>query len=136
MNPLEIAMQYARTLPEKSPNRLVLELLVERGQERGDRRGVPWAEIEAYVRKAGASMTQNTFQQDLLTSRRNEHTDFYIGSCDHGEYAGYFIVQNDDDAEVMARWYIKRIQKESYHLSNLERLWPMVKNIKQSEGLA
>ena len=65
-------------------------------------------------------------KQGLLKQSRTGEV--FIGSNDHEPCKGYFLIQDKEDAEVMKRWYEKRIGIEQGHLDHLKRLilssWP------------
>jgi len=62
-------------------------------------------------------MSQQTFQQGIL--KRTRECDLFIGSNDHGIAKGYFLIQDQADAEIMRDWYAKRINVEVARLKNL-----------------
>lgn len=68
----------------------------------------------------GLTITKNTFQQGLL--KRSREGNLFIGSNDHGESSGYFIIDTEKDAEIMMCWYRKRIAVEQRHLDHLMML--------------
>ena len=115
---LEAAKTHVQTLPASSVERCILEFLLANAV--GRHCAVTWPTIEAHLKRRGHSVRQQTFQQGLLKQSREGSV--YIGSNDHGEGRGYFLIQDREDAEVIRRWYLRRIQVEQGHLDQLERL--------------
>ena len=68
----------------------------------------------------GLTITKNTFQQGLL--KRSREGNLFIGSNDHGDSSGYFIIDDAKDVEIMMCWYRKRIAVEQRHLDHLMML--------------
>lgn len=71
-------------------------------------------------------MSQQAFQQTVLKETRSNN--IFIGSNDHGKSRGYFLIENDQDAQIMRDWYQNRINKELTNLQHLDALmvlpWP------------
>lgn len=110
--------------PEGSPERLILEYLLEHGVGRAHAQ--PWEAIRDHLERHGFDWRLQTFQQGLLKASREG--DMYIGSNDHLPFRGYFIIAEREDAELMAEWYRRRIRREQAHLDSLYGLiaqqWP------------
>jgi hypothetical protein len=83
----------------------------------GSQNAKSWKEITAAL---GISMSKNSFQQGLLKNSRNGN--LFIGSNDHGESSGYFLINSQKDAEVMMSWYVRRISVENRHLDHIRSL--------------
>lgn len=122
MDPLEMAKEYALKLRPGSTKRLILEFLIDQAPGRANAKS--WDDIERHLSKFEKHSSQSGFQQSLLSDCRCKPSKFYIGSNDHSPHLGYFIILNDDDANVMANWYKSRIAKEESHLEYLESLFP------------
>ena len=103
---------------EGTPERIILDYLLAHGVGRANAQ--PWSAIEAELSRYGFEWRLQTFQQGLLKASREG--DMYIGSNDHGEYRGYFIIADRKDAELMADWYKRRISVEQSRLDNLTNL--------------
>jgi hypothetical protein len=110
--------------PQGSPDRLILEFLLQHGVGRANAQ--PWPAIQAHLQLHGFEWRLQTFQQGLLKISREG--DMYIGSNDHQPYRGYFIIADREDAELMADWYARRIVAEQARLDHLTHLinlqWP------------
>jgi hypothetical protein len=115
---LDAAKTHVQTLSVGSVERRILEFLLANSV--GRQNAVTWPTIEKYLRNHGHSIRQQSFQQGLLKQSREGSV--FIGSNDHGEGRGYFLIQDREDAEVMRSWYLRRIQVEQGHLNQLEKL--------------
>lgn len=104
--------------PPGSVNRIVLDYLLENAVGRVNARG--WPAIDAHLRSHGIEIRQQTFQYGLIKASREG--DMYIGSYDKNPCRGYFIIADQEDAELMASWYEARIQRETQHLDHLREL--------------
>lgn len=92
---------------------------------RGHASAKTWDEIVAHCSSYGVSDDRRPFQHGLLANTRAE--DVFIGSGPRG----YFIVQDRDDAKIMADFYKSRIATETTHLNHLNALisrrgWPAI----------
>jgi hypothetical protein len=118
------AARIAPTLPAGSTMRLALEYLLAHG--RGRANAQPWRNIQAHLRANGIAMSQPAFQQTVLRGTRSNN--IFIGSNDHGPTRGYFLIEDDQDAQIMRDWYQNRINKEVTNLQHLDALiglpWP------------
>jgi hypothetical protein len=76
-----------------------------------------WNKISSAL---GLTISKNTFQQGLL--KKSREGNLFIGSNDHGESSGYFIIDDAKDAEIMMCWYRRRIAVEQRHLDHLMML--------------
>jgi hypothetical protein len=118
------AARLAPTLPPTSAIRIALEYLLANG--RGRSRAQPWRNIQAHLRANGILMSQQAFQQSVLKETRSNN--IFIGSNDHGKSRGYFLIEDDQDAQIMRDWYDRRIRKEQANLNHLDALmalpWP------------
>jgi hypothetical protein len=112
------AKNYAQTLTPGSTERLILDYLLENGV--GRHNAQPWSAIETHLEKRGKTIRQQTFQQGLL--KKSRECSLFIGSNDHGEGRGYFLIQDREDAEIIRNWYQRRIQVEQEHLDHLDKL--------------
>lgn len=101
-----------------SVERCILQFLLANAV--GRHNAVTWPTIKKHLEKHGHSTRQQTFQQGLLKQSREESV--FIGSNDHGVGQGYFLIQDKEDAEVMRRFYRRRIEVEKWHLTQLEKL--------------
>ena len=63
-------------------------------------------------------MSRNVFQQQH-TDRQG---DIFVGSNDHGEVRGYFLIQDLQDAQIMRGWYENRMAATRANMDNLDRL--------------
>ncbi len=121
---LQDVQQSVAHFPQGSPERLILEYLLQHGVGRANAQ--PWAEIQAHLHQHGFDWRLQKFQQGLLKASREG--DMYIGSNDHLPYRGYFIIADREDAELMAEWYQRRIATEQARLNHLTQLmnvqWP------------
>jgi len=121
---LQSVQQQVAQYPAGSPERLILDFLLQNGVGRANAQ--PWLVIEDHLRQKGFDWRVQTFQQGLLKDSREG--DMYIGSNDHPPYSGYFIIAEREDAKLMADWYQRRIAREREHLDHLNRLivqqWP------------
>jgi hypothetical protein len=96
-------------------NRSILKFL--RSHCMGSQNAKSWRVITGAL---GLSISKNTFQQGLLKKSRNGN--LFIGSNDHGVSSGYFLINSQQDAEIMMAWYVKRIAVEKRHLSHIRSL--------------
>jgi len=121
---LSSVQQWIAKYVPGSPERIILEFLQRNGA--GRQNAQPWAAIEAELSRHGYDWRLQTFQQGLL--KQSREAELYIGSNDHGEFRGYFLIADQEDAELMANWYRRRIAVEQTRLDNLEALiqqeWP------------
>jgi hypothetical protein len=121
---LDAAKKHVNSLTPGSTERLILEFLLKNGV--GHQNAQPWSVIETYLKKNGVFIRQQTSQQGLLKQSRSG--DFFIGSNDHDPGRGYFLIQEKEDAELIQRWYTRRIEVEQVHLDHLQDLmrkqWP------------
>jgi hypothetical protein len=121
---LQDVQQTVVHYPQGSPERLILEFLLQHGVGRANAQ--PWVAIEAHLQRHGVNWRLQTFQQGLLKDSREG--DMYIGSNDHEPYCGYFIIVDREDAQLMADWYQRRITTEQTRLEHLTHLmniqWP------------
>jgi hypothetical protein len=121
---LQSIQQRVATYPPGSPERLILDFLLQNGVGRAHAQ--PWEAIQDHLRQHGFNWRVQTFQQGLLKESREG--DMYIGSNDHLPYRGYFIIAEREDAHLMSEWYERRIAKEREHLDRLTQLtnqqWP------------
>lgn len=121
---LSAVQSHVQALPPGSADRLILEFLLANAV--GRHNAQPWSALEAYLKRHGVSIRQQTFQQGLLMKSREGQ--LFIGSNDHGVGRGYFLIQDREDAEVIRQWYLRRIQVEQGHLDQLQALiqqqWP------------
>lgn len=115
---LDTARVHVQRLPAGSVERRILEFLLENGV--GRHNAQTWPTIDHHLRRHGHTVRQQTFQQGLL--KQSREASVFIGSNDHGVGQGYFLIQDREDAEVMRRWYLRRIQVEQGHLDHLDRL--------------
>jgi len=115
---------WIRAYPSGSPERIILEFLRENAVGRSNAH--PWSLIQAELKRHGYEWRLQDFQQGVLKASREG--DLYIGSNDHGEFRGYFLIADREDAELMANWYQKRMETERKRLENLQALmdaeWP------------
>jgi len=105
-------------LAQDDPYRICLEYLRKHG--RGRTNSKTYSEIQAELARHGIEMSQTEFQQTLL--KRTRGGDVFIGSTDHGEFRGYFLIDDADDAEVAREFYYRRIGDQQINLTQLERL--------------
>jgi hypothetical protein len=112
------AKLYVQNLPVGGAERLILEFLLQNGI--GRHNAQTWATLDKHLRQNGHHIRQQAFQQGLL--KRSRESSVFIGSNDHGEGRGYFLIQDREDAELMRQWYCRRIQVEQEHLDQLDRL--------------
>lgn len=103
---------------EGTPERIVLEFLRDHGVGRNNAQ--PWWRISEILEGHGFSWRIQNFQQGLL--RETREGDLYIGSNDHGRSRGYFLVADEEDADLVADWYRRRIAKEQERLQRIEDL--------------
>jgi hypothetical protein len=115
---LDEAKLHVQKLPVGSVERCILAFLLANAV--GRHNAVTWPTIEKHLQRHGHSIRQQTFQQGLLKQSREGSV--FIGSNDHGEGRGYFLIQDREDAEVMRVWYLRRIQVEQGHLDQLDHL--------------
>jgi hypothetical protein len=101
-----------------NPFRICLEYLQREG--RGRVNSKPFAEIQAELATHGIEMTREQFQQTLL--KRTRGGDIFIGSTDHGPYRGYFLIVDEEDAEIAREFYCRRIHDQQLNLDRLEEL--------------
>jgi len=112
------AKAHVKTLAPGCVERLILEFLLQHGV--GRHSAQVWSAVEQHLHEHGHTIRQQTFQQGLLKQSREGA--IFIGSNDHGDSRGYFLIQDKEDAEVMRRWYRRRIEVEKAHLAQLGRL--------------
>lgn len=84
----------------------------------GSANAQPWEMIEIHLAACGYTLSQNAFQQGLLKNSRENG--YFIGSFDHGT-RGYFIIDTQQDAELMRDWYTARITKEQARIASLQK---------------
>ena len=101
-----------------TPERIILDYLLAEGVGRNNAK--PWRNIESELSRHGFDWNIQKFQQGLLKASREG--DMYIGSNDHLPFRGYFIIADQEDANLMAKWYKKRIDAEQSRLDNLNSL--------------
>ena len=104
--------------PEDAPERILLTYLLNNAVGRENAK--PWRIIEGVLAQNGHDWRVQKFQQGLLKKSREGQA--YIASNDHGEFRGYFIIDERADAELMADWYRERIATEQQRLDHLEGL--------------
>lgn len=93
--------------------RLTLDYMMHHAVGRNN--AVPLPKIVAHLKKAGANISENGFQQTVLAASRDG--DYFIGSGRHG----YFLIDTIDDAREMQDFYETRIRAEQQNLDNLRR---------------
>ena len=121
---LQAIQQRLPHYPPGSTERLILDFLLQHGI--GRQNAQPWRVIDAHLQQHGINIRVQTFQNGLLKASREG--DMYIGSNDHRPFNGYFIIADQEDAELMADWYQRRIAREQQRLATLQQLiqqqWP------------
>lgn len=121
---LSAAQGHVQKLQPGSTDRLILEFLLQNAV--GRQNAQPWSALDTHLRQHGVSIRQQSFQQGLL--KKSREGQLFIGSNDHGVGKGYFLIQDREDAEIIRQWYLRRIQVEQGHLTQLEILiqqqWP------------
>jgi hypothetical protein len=115
---IDDAKTQMQKLPFGSVERCILEFLLANAV--GRHKAVTWPTVKQHLEQHGHSARQQTFQQGLLKQSREGSV--FIGSNDHGVGQGYFLIQDKEDAEVMRRFYRRRIEVEQGHLTQLDKL--------------
>jgi hypothetical protein len=77
-------------------------------------------QLRSISKNTGIASDNRPFSKGLL--KKTREGSIYIASNDHGDGRGYFLIQDGEDAEVMQRWYLRRIQVEREHLAQLDQL--------------
>jgi len=111
------ALLRVAALPPNQPERIVLEFLLQQGTGRANAQ--PWSALEAHLARNGVLMSQRAFQQGILKATREN--EIFIASNDHGASRGYFLIVDQQDAEIMRDWYVNRIATETARLNALRR---------------
>jgi hypothetical protein len=121
---------FTESFPEGTVGRVVMEYLSEHAVGRANAK--PWSAIESHIISEGYDLTHGGFQQGILKRSRdkNQLNKLFIGSNDHGDCRGYYIITEAEDAYVMHRWYAGRLKKEQARVRYLESLiqeagWPL-----------
>jgi hypothetical protein len=112
-----VASEVAGLRPN-DPYRVCLEYLDQKA--RGRAQAKTWTEIEAELTTHGINMSREEFQQTLL--KRSRGGNIFIGSNDHGPFRGYFLIVDEEDAEIAREFYCRRIHTQQTNLDHLEDL--------------
>lgn len=112
------ARKRLATLSPKSEKAILLDYLLRHAVGRNNAKS--WPVIETYLQSKGVSMNQQRFQQGVLKNTRSGS--IFIASNDHGRSRGYFLIDDQADAQTMRDWYQKRIDRETENLAILVRL--------------
>ncbi len=96
--------------------RKILEVMLEHCVGRANAKN--WGELERLFEQRGIRVSRNVFQQQH-TDRQG---DIFVGSNDHGEVRGYFLIQDLQDAQIMRGWYENRMAATRANMDNLDRL--------------
>ena len=83
----------------------------------GRKNAKTWDQISAHLKSLGFDMRKEDFQQGLLKATRE--ADSYIGSSDRGDYAGFFVIADRQDAEVVSDFIIRRVTTQQNRLQRL-----------------
>lgn len=121
---IESIKKHVASLPDGMPEKILLDFLLANCV--GHTNAKPWDVIDRHLQRHGIHWRAQDFQQGLL--KQSREGPMYIGSNDHGDSRGYFLIESPEDAEVMAAWYRKRIATEQQRLNHLmvlrEVQWP------------
>jgi hypothetical protein len=105
------ARETVQQLPPDNHIRIVLEYMLANAVGRAN--AVSWGQISAGILDQGVRMTKNTFQHSVLAETRSGP--IFIGSSK----SGYYLIENQADAEAMRDFYENRIAAEQQNLENL-----------------
>lgn len=108
------AHNTASGLGPREPLRVVLEFLIKEAM--GHTNAKPWVTIRKHLADHGIQMTKGQFQQTIL--KRTRSGEIFIGSSTEG----YFLIEDEGDAQVMQSFYRVRIAAEQFHLDHLQQL--------------
>lgn len=112
------AREQVKLLDPKSPTRVFLEYMLHWGV--GVKNARAWPAIESIFAANGIPMSQKKFQQTILKQTRANGV--FVGSTDEAPKPGYFLIKDFTDAEVMRKFYEKRITAEMINLDALKKL--------------
>lgn len=102
-----------------SVDRCILSFLIEKAVGRANAK--TWGEIDAHLQQQGhSSVRQQTFQQGVLKDSREGES--FIGSTDKQPDAGYFLIADRRDAEVVSDFIIRRLTTQQNRLQHLRDL--------------
>lgn len=117
ITPADAAIHRASTLPEGCPERVIIELLVERHATA--RSPVPWSTIDYRLYQHGIDMTKEEFQTTILArSRSSAH---FIGSR-LGNPGGYFLIWTEEDIRLCMCDADIRIRQMQRNRDNMDLL--------------
>lgn len=112
-----VANEIAGLRPN-DPYCVCLQYLDQKGRGRTQAR--TWKEIRAELARHNIEMTREEFQQTLL--KRTRGGDIFIGSNDQPPYRGFFLIVDEQDAEIAREFYCRRIHTQETNLKRLEKL--------------
>jgi hypothetical protein len=93
--------------------KITLEYLLRYGV--GKENPVSLKRLVTHLKRRGVKISEPGFQQTILAESRG--ADYFIGSGPKG----YFLIDSENDAIEMAKFYEHRIQAEKQNLKNLKR---------------
>jgi hypothetical protein len=114
MSLLPAARRYAAKL-QSSPEKVILDFLIANAVGRSTAK--PWGVIKQHLISQGFQCEKTEFQQGILKLSRG--SDFFIGSYDHSPFRGFFIIDTQQDAELVRDWYVNRMNSLQDNLNNL-----------------
>lgn len=91
---------HMSTLPKGSIEHILYRYLFRNAVGRTNVK--TWGAIKAHLSASGHTLSKTGFQQGIL--KRSRAGTIFIASHDNGPYRGYFLIDSQQDAELMRDW--------------------------------